>query len=71
MEDFYKEITVDLIQGNIKIDDFNDAYDDIHEFGAAYETAKDFILASLASIIAVLLIMMDLIGRPFEKVELH
>jgi len=34
---------------------------------SAFETAKDYALASLASIIAVLIILIDMIGRPFEK----
>jgi len=36
---------------------------------SAFETAKDYALASLASIIAVLIILIDMIGRPFEKQE--
>ena len=38
---------------------------------SAFDSAKDYALASLASIIAVLIILIDMIGRPFEKQEQH
>jgi len=38
---------------------------------SAFDNAKDYALASLASIIAVLIILIDMIGRPFEKQEQH
>lgn len=65
VEDQNTEITTDLISHEISPDQFNELYEELHSLSASYELAKDFILASLASIIAVLLIMMDLIGRPF------
>lgn len=53
-----------LIDKNITENDYAYFYQVLSDTQAALETAKDFSLACIASVISLLLILMDLIRRP-------
>ena len=58
-----------MYENNLSVDQYDSIYKALTSNISAFETAKDYALASLASIIAVLIILIDMIGRPFEKQE--
>ena len=58
------EILVQFMTGKISLNDYNTKYILFSGFQSRLDTAKDFMLACVASIIAQLTIMIDLIFRP-------
>lgn len=60
---------MNYIERQIDQNDYVNSYNIFSGAISALETSKDFNLACIASIISVLIILMDFIARPLEKLE--
>lgn len=69
LRDDNESLVMKLIAGQLDPNDYQTYYGIFSGAISALESSKDFNLACVASIISVLIILMDFIARPLEKLE--